>query len=141
MTENTENMQTPEQEAKDISKALLAYSQEIAPLVRLVAKKKDLLKDFKESDQGAIDLAEIVTAAQEALKAYIESTDDGKEIMQDIKDAENELKQAIKGAAKATEQKPADLKAFFVARSKDQAVKKVIDKGDKFETLNKALGA
>lgn len=128
-------------EIKDISEALFAYSQEIAPLVRMVTKKKDILKDFKESDQGAINLAEVVKAAQENLKAYIESTDDGKVILEEIKDAENDLKQAIKGASKATDEKPAVLKAFFVARSKDEAVKKVIDKGDKFETLNKALEA
>lgn len=127
--------------------ALTEYSKEIGPLVRAVAKKKELLKDFKESDETAVALAETVKIAQEALKAYVEASDDGKTILAEIKEAETELKTALKGAAYSTKNTPTpykagELKPYFVARNKEkkaQAVEKVIKKGDTFEALEKVL--
>lgn len=118
---------------------LVEYSKEIAPRVRAVIKKKELLKDFKESDEHAIELAQTIKDAQALLKAYLEENDDSKEILEAIKEQTKELKLAIKAAAKVTEHKPAELKAFFTARAKEDGVKKVIVKGDKFEAITKEL--
>ncbi len=119
---------------------LTAYSQEIAPMIRNLIKKKELLKDFKESDDKAIELAEAIKSAQADLKKYVEESEDGMEYLDDIKAIEIEIKQAVKAAGKASNYKPADLKAFFIARAKEDAVVKVIAKGDIFEDLKKLLG-
>ncbi len=120
-------------------KKLVEYSKEIAPMIRDILYQKELLKDFKESDERAVELAEDVASAQDALKAYVEASEDGKAILDKIKELETELKQAVRGAAKDTEYKAAMLKAFFTARQKDDAVKKTITKGDVFDELDKAL--
>ncbi len=124
---------------KNDAKLLLAYSQEIAPKIRELLKKKELLKDFKDSDETALELADAVKSAQAALKDYIEKSDDGKEIIDEIHAIEKEVKEAIKGAAKASTFKPAQLKAFLLARAKEDAVKKVIDKGSIFTELTLIL--
>lgn len=123
--------------------ALSEYSKEIGPLVRELAKKKELLKDFKESDETAVELAQKVKDAQEALKAYVETSDRGKELLAEIKEKDTELKEAVKAAARATKDtdrpfKVGELKPYFVARNKGdekKSVTKVIDKGDTFEEL------
>ncbi len=134
MTDNT-TKDTPEQQAA----LLLAYSKEIAPKIQAVLYQKELLKDFKESDETALGFAEDVGAAQDALKAYIEGNDDAKAILTQIKELETDLKQAIRAAARGTDYKAAVLKAFFTARQKEDAVKKTITKGDLFDELEKAL--
>lgn len=119
---------------------LVGYSQEIAPKIRDLIKKKLILKDFKESDEKAIELANIVKEAQADLKKYVEESEDGMEILDEIKSIENEIKQAVKSAGQASNYKPKDLKAFFVARAKEDAVVKVIEKGDIFKDIKQLLG-
>jgi hypothetical protein len=119
---------------------LMGYSQEIAPMIRNLIKKKLILKDFKDSDERALELAELVKEAQAELKKYIEESEDGMEIIGDIKSIEREIKEAVQAAGKASNYKPKDLKAFFVARAKDDAVVKAIEKGTIFTDLKKLLG-
>lgn len=119
---------------------LMAYSQEIAPMIRMLIKKKELLKDFKESDDKAIELTEAIKETQAEFKKYVEESEDGMMYLDEIKDIETEIKTAVKAAGKASNYKPKDLKAFFLARAKEDAVVKVIAKGDIFEDLKKLLG-
>jgi hypothetical protein len=125
--------------------ALSEYSREIGPLVRTIATKKELLKDFKESDEEAIALSGIVKTAQANLKAYVESSDRGKELLTELKEVETDLKLALKAAARATKDTPkpyktGELRPYFVARNKAQkAVTKVIKKGDTFVALETEL--
>ena len=118
---------------------LIAYSQEIAPMIRAVAYQKELLKDFKDTDAKAVALAEAIKEAQQALKDYLDENDESKAIITSIKELETDLKEAIKGAAKGTDYKPAELKGYSIARSKDDGVVKVVDKGELFSELNGML--
>lgn len=118
---------------------LIEYSREISPRIREINKKKELLKDFKESDETALELAEAIKEAQATLKKYLAEEDRPKELQDEIKAQALELKLAIKAASRVSKHKPAELKAFFTARVKEDGVKKVIVKGDKFEALVKEL--
>lgn len=118
---------------------LVAYSQEISPIIREIAKKKELLKDIAGSDEGAQELAQEAADVQEAYKSYLETIDGYSEVATELKELEKDLKEAISGAAKASDFKAAELKAFYLARNKEQAVKKTIDKGVLFEELNTIL--
>ncbi len=129
---------------------LIEYSREIGPRVRAIEAKKQALKDFKETDETAIALIETVKTAQDALKAHVEKEND--DLIKEIKELETELKEAIKGAARATKDtdRPftaGELKPYFVARNKvvemgkEKPVAKVINKGDTFETLEQKLGS
>ena len=119
-------------------KALTEYSREIVPMIKDLLYKKDLQKDFRESDDTAIDLAEAVKMAQTQLKEYLEKDDTYKELDEQVKERTREIKEALKGAARVCEFKPAELQAFFQARVKE-AVKKTVDKGQVFAELNNLL--
>lgn len=133
---------------------LIEYSREIGPRVRAIDTKKQIIKDFKETDERAIELAEAIKTATEGakaeLKAYVEK--ENAELLEEIKELEKELKEAIKGAARATKDtdrpfKASELKPYFIARNKvveqgkEKPVAKVINKGDTFEVLEKKLGS
>lgn len=130
--------------------ALVEYSREIGPRVREIETKKQIIKDFKTTDERAIELAEVVKTAQAELKAYVEK--ENADILDEIKALEGELKTAVKGAARSTkgtdrEFTAGELKPYFVARNKTvemgkpKPVKKVIDKGETFEVLETKLGS
>ncbi len=114
------------------------YSREIAPLVRDLLKKKEIFKDFKDSDAKALELKQNIKDAQELLKKYLAENDEAKDLVGDVKDVAKEVKLAVKGAARGTEYKPADLTGFFVARAK-ASVKKTITKGGLFVELEGKL--
>lgn len=118
---------------------LIEYSRNIAPIVRNLAKQKELLADFKASDAKYIELTEEVKELQDAMKAYLEGTDDGKEILDEIKDISNDLKQAVAAAAQGSVYKAAELKQFFITRAKDEGVEKVVTKGELFDELDNLL--
>lgn len=119
---------------------LVEYTKEIMPLVRNVEYVKDQIKDFKESNEEINNILEEKKTLTDKINAIVEADDFGKELLEKLKVAENELKQAVKGAAKSVEGvKPAELKAYYKARAKDEGVKKVVVKGEKFDVLDKAL--
>lgn len=135
------------------NQALVEYSREIGPRVRAIEAKKQALKDFKETDQKAIELTEAIKTANESakaeLKSYIES--ENADLIEEIKELEKELKEAIKGAARATKDtdRPftaGELKPYFVARNKTveqgkpKPVDVVINKGGTFTTLEQKIG-
>lgn len=117
------------------------YCPEIMTLIRSIAYQKDLLKEFKETDEGAVEMVQEIKDQQEALKSYLEEQNDSKEILDKIKDLENDLKLAVKGAAQGSEYKPAVLKKFYMARSKEDAVDKTVDIGKTFEELKGIVGS
>jgi cell division septum initiation protein DivIVA len=130
--------------------ALIEYSREIGPLVRQIDTKKQIIKDFKETDETAQNLAQYVKDAQEALKAHVEKEND--DILKEIKELETELKEAVKAAARSTkgtdrEFTSGELTPYFKARNKPvemgkvKPVKKVIDKGETFEELEDKIGS
>lgn len=118
---------------------LVEYSRNIAPIIRDLNHQKELLADFKASDEKYLELAAEVKALQDAMKEYLKKSDDGAEILEKIKDLNNDLKLAVKAAARGTEYKAAKLKQFFVARSKEEGVVKVIVKGCYFDALDNLL--
>ena len=128
-------------------RAMVEYSREIAPKIKDLLYQKELQKDFKESDDTAVDLAEAVKTAQAQLKDYLKKDDDYKAIQEKVDELEKEIKEAIKSMSKVCEFKPADLKAFLQARVKDVMSKKeqkgtvvkTVDKGQTFDQLNHLL--
>jgi cell division septum initiation protein DivIVA len=129
--------------------ALVEYSREIGPLVRQIETKKQILKDFKTTDEKAIELAQNVADGQAELKKYV--AEQNKELLDEIKALEGELKQAVQAAARSTKDtdRPftvGELKPYFKARNKPHEmgkpspVKKVIVKGDTFEELETKIG-
>lgn len=121
------------------NKALMGYNQEIQTILRNLQRQKDLLKDFVDNDEGYQDLVAVVKEAQEAVKAYVAESERGKELQEKIKDLSNDFKQAVKAAEKAAVvYKAKELKAFFVARSKDK-VEEAVVKGSLFDVLTKEL--
>ena len=128
---------------------LIEYSREIGPRVRDIINKKQILADFKTTDQTALELSEKVKEVQADLKAYVEK--EQAELRDEIKQLEKELKEAYQACARATKDtdRPytvAELKAYFTARNKPfemgttPPVKKVIEKGETFEELEEKLG-
>lgn len=127
-----------EDKPKSSPQALIEYSREIVPMLKDLLKQKELLKDFKESDDTALDLAAAIKDAQDELKAYIEKDEDAKLFIDRIKEIENDIKEAVKGAAKVCDFKEAELKAFFLAHVKE-TVDKTVDKGTAFAALEELL--
>lgn len=118
---------------------LQAYNQEIQPLLRTVNEFKEALKTFKETDGGAVKHLEDIKDAKEQLKLYLEGNVTSKDILDNIKEHTKEFGLAVKAAAKGSAYKVNQLKPYFVARSKDDAVEKAVDKGQLFDELNKEL--
>ncbi len=118
---------------------LIEYSREVMPLIRTIAQKKELMADFKASDEAYLKLLASVKEAQEACKEYLTKNDDYVAMVEETKEFEKELKLAVKAAARGTAYKPAELKAFFIARNKEEGVVKVICKGELFTTLDGEL--
>jgi predicted Zn-dependent protease len=116
---------------------LMAYSQEIAPLIRQAAELKLDLKEFKDSDEKAVKLAQAIKDAQDELKQYLEDNQKSADIIEAIKDIEKDIKLAVQAAAKNSSYKASELKSYFIARSKDEGVEKVVQKGSLFEDLTK----
>lgn len=114
---------------------LAAYNSEIQPLLRTVNEFKDALKGFKETDEKALKLIEAIKDAQEELKLYLEDNVTSKDILENIEEHTKEFGLAVKAAARGSAYKVPELKAFFVARSKDDAVEKAVDRGELFKEL------
>ncbi len=119
---------------------LTGYSKEIMPMFEAISKKANILKDFRDTDEKAMELADMIKQAQDNLKKYLEEDEHYQEITAEKKELEKELKLAIKAlVTKIPEYKPAVLKKFFKSRLKEDAVKEVIDTGDIFSALDEAL--
>lgn len=115
---------------------LITYSQEIGPMLRKQFELQDALKEWKAVDAEAQRLQNDIKDAQEALKKYVEDTEGN--LVKEITDLALDVKLALNGAAKGTNYKPAELKAFFTARARE-SVAKVVDKGELFAQLDAEL--
>lgn len=115
---------------------LISYSQEIGPMLRKQFELQDALKEWKAEDTEAQRLKNDIKDAQEALKKYVEDTEGN--LVKEIADLALDVKLALKGAAKGSNYKPAELKAFFTARAKE-SVEKVVSKGELFQQLESEL--
>lgn len=111
---------------------LIEYSREVMPMVRAIEAKKQELKEWKEGNEQVAALQQDVKDAQQALVNFLKKNDTVIEFKETLKDATKELKQALKSASKASGYKPAELKTFFFARTKEKAVEKVVEKGELF---------
>jgi cytochrome P450 len=116
---------------------LVEYSREILPKLRALDEKKALLKEWKDGDDEVQKHLQAIKDMQELLKNMIEERE--ADLLQEIKDLETDIKLACKAAAKNSPYKPAELKAFFIARNKEDGVSKVVTKGTLFEDLTKEL--
>ena len=118
---------------------LIEYSREVMPMVRKLADMKEELKSLKEDNQEVQVLLSNVKQAQEALAKYLETNDDVKQMLSDIKDVSKDIQQAVKRASKGSGYKPKELKDYFFARAKEDAVVKTVQKGKLFDALNEEI--
>lgn len=121
------------------NKTIVAYAQEISPRIREIEKKKELLKDFIDSDEEAQQNIEYVTEAKNCLKDYLQTHERFIELTDQIKELEKENKEALKAIAGVSNFKPTQWKGFLKARNKDKGVVKVIDKGVLFADMDDTL--
>lgn len=115
---------------------LIEYSREIVPMFIALNEKKTTLKEWAAEDAVMQKMADDIKALQDAAKEYMEKVEST--LVREIKDLETDIKEAVKGAARGANYKPAELKGFFAARAKD-SVEKVVDKGEMFAELEKGL--
>lgn len=113
---------------------LAAYAKELSPTIRKVLELKELLKEFKSSDDGALELQETIKEAQEELKDYLSKHEDSGATITEIKELEKDLKEGFAAAVKDSDYKPADFKAYLIARANDK-VEVVVAKGVTFGSL------
>lgn len=118
---------------------LIEYSREVMPLIRQLNQKKEILKDYKDGNEDVKLLQERVKALQKELAETLEKDDDYKQVNADVKEISVELKQALKSAAKASGFKAKNLKEYFQARAKEEAVKKTVEKAQRFTTFEKLI--
>lgn len=105
-------------------------------MIRKTLELKEALKEWIATDEEANEFAEEIKEVQARFKKYVEDKEAA--LLAEIKALELDTKLAIKGAAKASEYKPADLKTYFYARAKE-SVDKVVKKGELFDELTKEL--
>ena len=117
---------------------LRSYNQEIQPKLRELQDMKDELKDYLDSHEKVLELRDNIKIEQAALASFLETEDTVKQLNADIKELSKEITLAIKGAARGTEYKPKQLKAYFVDRAKDKVVP-LVDKGKLYEDLNNEI--
>lgn len=118
---------------------LMEYSREVMPLIRQLNKKKEILKDYKDGHEDVKLLQTRIKALQKELAETLEKDDDYKQINADVKEISVALKQALKSAAKASGFKAKNLKEYFQARAKEEAVKKTVEKAQRFTTFEKLI--
>lgn len=117
---------------------LIEYSREIGPKIRKLMELNEALKEWKSEDEYVQELLQEIKNLQENLKSHIE--DKEANLVREINDLNTDIKLAVKAAAKNTQYKPAELKAYFVARAKE-SVAKVVDKGELFAQLEIEIAA
>lgn len=115
---------------------LIEYSREIGPKIREQLKLKEILTEGVADDQVVQDFKQQIADMNDAIKQHIE--DKESDLVRRIKDLDTDIKLAVKAAAKGTDYKPADLKAFLVARAKEK-VEDVVGKGELFAQLESEL--
>ena len=116
---------------------LIEYSREIMPKLQDLAKLKGTLKDWADNDEEVQEHKREIKAAQENLKGIIEEKESN--LIREIKDLETDIKLACKAASKkVVTYSAAELKGYFVSRSKDK-VDDVINKGVSFGDLDNML--
>jgi len=108
---------------------------ELKSIVSQIAKKKELLKDYKENNEKVQKLQDLIKETQEEIKVILAADLDYFEVENEMKELVKELKQGAKNACKNTGVKPADLIAFMNAQLKDEGVVKVVEKGQIFSSL------
>jgi hypothetical protein len=115
---------------------LLEYSREIGPMIRDLLKKKEVLKEFVTENETVDEYKAQVKEVQDEMKKYLADHPDYKDLYEGIAELENDIKQAIKGAERATDKKfpAALLKNYFTARAKE-TVEKTVEKGTQFTKL------
>ena len=117
---------------------LIEYSREIGPKIRKLIKLNETLKEWKAEDAGVQQFLDDIKGLQERLKEYLAEKEE--DLLEEIDALNLDIKLAVKAAAKNTQYKPAELKAYFVARAKE-SVSKVVDKGELFAQLEIEIAA
>lgn len=115
---------------------LIEYNKEIQPKIRKLLELNEALKEWKAEDEEVQRILEDIKESQAILKSYVEDKESS--LIREINDLTTDIKLAVKAAAKGTNYKPAELKAFFTARAKE-SVEKVVSKGELFAQLDLEL--
>lgn len=117
----------------------IEYSKELAPTIRKVIELKDLLKEFKETNEQYIEHQGYVKEAGGVLKGILEDNTESAAILEEISELTKDLKEGFAAAAKGTEFSPAEVGAYLQARAKEDGVSKVVTKGNVFTELDEML--
>jgi gas vesicle protein len=124
MTQNT-NMTT-----------FVEYNKEVAPKIHSLLKKQEVLKEWCKDDTEIAKFKEQIKEIQEQMKGYIKDTES--ELVREIEDLSVDIKEAIKAMCKGSDYKPAQVKAFLLARAQ-QKVEAAYDKAELFTKLEDVL--
>lgn len=116
--------------------SLQEYNKQIQPMLHSLFKKEEILKESAKDDSVVNEIKEKIKTLNEDIKAHLE--DKEPDLVREINDLKTDLGLAIKAAAKASENKPAALKSYLVARAK-QKIEDTFDKAELFEKLNEEL--
>jgi len=119
-----------------MSESLITYSREVVPMFIALGTKKQILKEFMDEDEHVQETLAEIKALQESVKAYVEEKEP--ELTREVKALNTDIGLAVKAAARGTNYKAQELKAFFAARAKE-SVEKVVTKGEIFAELDKEL--
>ena len=117
---------------------IAAYNKELQPILKQIAHKQELLKDYKDSNEAIAELLEEIKGIQEQIKTILEDDVDAKALIEDIKQLTADFKEGVKAAAKGSDYKPADLAKYLKVRAKEKT-KEVIKAGEVFEALDNLI--
>ena len=120
-----------------MSELLKSYNKEVIPMFLGLAESKALLKEKVDADTIVQEFKEQIKEMQSAIKEHLE--DSYGNTVREIKAYETDIKLACQAAAKGSDHKPAELKAFWAARASEK-VSKVVEKGETFQQLESEIG-
>ena len=120
-----------------MSELLKSYNKEVVPLFLALAESKEVMKEFMAADSIVQGYLEDIKVIQQQIKDRVEEAKP--DLVREIKAYQTDIQLACKAAAKGSEHKPAELKAFWAARASEK-VSKVVEKGETFQQLESEIG-
>ncbi len=115
---------------------LSEYAKEVLPKFRLLATKKQIVKEWAADDDQINEYKSQIKEMRELIKERVKDVES--ELSREISDLTTDISLACKAAAKGSEYEAKDLKAYFKMRSEDR-VDEVIAKGVTFDALNEEI--
>ena len=121
---------------------LKQYNGEIQELFRASAQKKELIDDFKKTDQKYLDAMVKVKEAQDAAKEILEQFENAGEWISEKKALDKSIKEAIIAATEGSEWEDKEKRKIYTEYCKKRSAQKVgevITKGVEFTALDNII--